>query len=101
MSTAHVNASEVAILKRILRPSASTFSTEVARAILEMDFDEVDKLRMRELSAKARAGTLTAIEEAEAEKYERIGHLLNVMQSTARQSLQCHGPRTAKKSNSC
>ena len=45
---------------------------------------------MRELSAKARAGTLTAEEDAEAGKYELIGHLLNIMQSKARRSLKSH-----------
>ena len=40
------------------------------------------------LSAKARAGTLTAKEVAEAGKYELVGHLLNIMQSKARRSLK-------------
>jgi hypothetical protein len=52
------------------------------------DFDQADKNRMRELSAKARAGTLTANEEAEAGKYELVGHLLNIKQSKARRSLK-------------
>ena len=53
------DASEVSILNRILRPEAPTFSTEAARDILALDYDPADKDRMRELSAKARAGTLT------------------------------------------
>ena len=43
---------------------------------------------MRQLSAKARAGTLTAEEDVEAGKYELVGHLLNIMQSKARRSLK-------------
>jgi hypothetical protein len=45
---------------------------------------------MRELSAKARAGTLTAEEDAEASRYELLGHLLGIMQSKARRSLKGH-----------
>jgi hypothetical protein len=52
-----------------------------------LDFPESDKERMRELSAKARAGTLAAEEDAEAARYELIGHLLGIMQSKARRSL--------------
>ncbi len=100
MPTAHVDSSEVSILNRILRPGAATFSPEAAREILTLDFDQADKDRMRELSAKARAGTLTTEENAEAGRYELLGHLLGILQSRARRSLKDHrgaggkGPRT-------
>jgi hypothetical protein len=58
--------SEASILNRSLRPGAPTFSHEAAIDILALDFDQTDKDRMRQLSAKARAGTLTADEDAEA-----------------------------------
>jgi hypothetical protein len=80
--------SEVSILSRILRPAMPTFSREAARDILALDFDQVDKDRMRQLSARAREGTLTPEDDAEAGRYELIGHLLNIMQSKARRSLQ-------------
>jgi hypothetical protein len=88
MQAGHLHNSEVSILNRMLRPGAPTFSREAAEDILTLDFDQADKDRMRELSAKARAGTLTAKEEAEAGKYELVGHLLNIMQSKARRSLK-------------
>ncbi len=88
MQVGHRQNSEVSILNRILRPDVPTFSREAAHDILTLDFDQGDKDRMRELSAKARAGTLTAKEEAEAGKYELVGHLLNIMQSKARRSLK-------------
>jgi hypothetical protein len=69
--------SEASILNRILRPGAPTFSHEAAIDILAMDLDQTDKDRMRQLSAKARAGTLTADEDAEAGRYELVGHLLS------------------------
>jgi hypothetical protein len=73
--------SEVSILNRILRPNEPTFSPEAAQDILALDFEPADKDRMRQLSDKARAGTLTAEEDAEAGTYGLVGHLLNVMQS--------------------
>jgi hypothetical protein len=57
---------------------------------LSLDFHQTDKQRMRELSAKARAGTLTAEEDAEAGRYELLGHLLGILQSKARRSLKYH-----------
>ena len=88
MQVSRADTSEVSILNRILRPNAPTFSPEAARDILALDFDPVDKDRMRLLSAKARMGTLTAEEDAEAGRYELLGHLLNIMQSKARRSLK-------------
>jgi hypothetical protein len=79
MRASHAGNSEVAILNRMLRPEAPMISTEAARDILGWDFDQTDKDRMRQLSAKARAGTLTAAEDAEAGQYELLGHLLNIM----------------------
>jgi hypothetical protein len=88
MHVSQAGTSEVSILNRIFRPDAPTFSPEAARDILALDFDEADKTRMRQLSAKARAGTLTAKEDADAGKYELVGHLLSIMQSKARRSLK-------------
>ena len=94
MLVSYAGSSEVAILKRILRPDAPTFSPVTAREILALDFDQADKARMRELSTKARAGTLTAEEDAAAGKYELVGHLLSILQSNARRSL--HVPDSDK-----
>lgn len=88
MRVSQADNSEVSILNRILRPKMPTFSPEAAEDILNLDFDPVDKDRMRQLSAKARAGTLTANENAEMSRYELVGHLLNIMQSKARRSLK-------------
>jgi hypothetical protein len=97
MQVGHAANSEVSILNRILRPNAPTFSPEAAQDILALDFDEADKDRMRQLSAKARAGTLTAEEDAEAGRYELVGHLLNIMQSKARRSLKSRRDGDGKK----
>ncbi len=96
MHISHADNNEVSILNRILRPKSPTFSPTTAEDILTLDFDQADKDRMRQLSAKARAGTLTAKEDAEAGKYELVGHLLNIMQSKARRSLKNHRAKEAK-----
>lgn len=43
---------------------------------------------MRELAARARAGTLTAEEQAEIDTYGRVGSLLSILKSKARRSLK-------------
>ena len=96
MAATHTDASEVSILNRLLRPEVPTFSPEAHPDILSLDFHESDKERMRELSAKA-GGTLTAEEDAEAGRYELLGHLLGIMQSKARRSLKSHCDEGKKK----
>ena len=82
----------VAILSRVLEPDKPSLLPEAARALLALDFNQADKDRMRQLSAKAREGTLSPDEQAEADSYERVGHILNIIQSKARQSLKSrHG----------
>ena len=43
---------------------------------------------MHELSAKARAGTLTPEEDAEIDDFERAGSILSTLKSRARQVLK-------------
>jgi hypothetical protein len=88
MQLSHADTSEVAILSRVLEPDKPTLSAMAARDILALDFRPADKERMRMLSAKARAGTLTPDEQVAIDNYERVGHLLNIMQSKARRSLK-------------
>lgn len=86
-----VGNSEAAILNRIVRPDQPTFSAEAAHGILALDFNQADKERMHQLSAKAREGTLTPEEQAALNNYERVGHLINILQSKARLSLKNGG----------
>jgi hypothetical protein len=81
---------EAAILTRLVGADGLDFSAEAARAILAIDFGPSDKSRMRQLSAKAREGTLSHDEQAEIDSYERVGHFLNILQSKARRSLRGH-----------
>jgi hypothetical protein len=63
-------------------------STAVARALLKVGFSTADQERMRELAAKARAGTLSAEEERLCSTYEQLGCALDVLHSKARRALK-------------
>ncbi len=88
MHTACGGTSEVAIFGRVLEPEQATLDAAAARAILDLDFSQADKNRMRLLLAKAKAATLTADEQIEIDNYERVGHMLSLMKSKARRSLE-------------
>lgn len=74
----------LAIWSRVLDPTRPTYSSETARAILELDFNPADQLRIVELSAKANEGTLTAAEREALENYVEINDVLAVLKSKAR-----------------
>ena len=78
---------EVEVWLRILHPDRE-LPRRVARAILGFSFPADDVARMRELSGKARAGTLTPSEDLEMEGLERVGAMLSVLKSKARQVLK-------------
>jgi hypothetical protein len=80
---------EAAILARILIESnEAELSPEAARYLLSIKLPPNDEDRVNELSAKARAGTLTEPEKQELNSYLHIGSLLAVMQSKARRLLK-------------
>ena len=83
---------EAAILARILLQSEDAeLNPEAARYLLSIKLPACDEDRVNELSAKARAGTLTESERLELDSYLHIGSLLAVMQSKARRLLK-HAP---------
>ena len=78
---------EAAVWLRILHPDGD-LTPGAARAILTLSFPDSEKEQMHELSAKARAGTLTTDEELQMDAYERAGALLSILKSKARQVLK-------------
>jgi hypothetical protein len=88
MTTSTIDDPETAILARVIGENEPTLPAAVAHEFLRWRFTESDRRRMSELSAKARAGSLTAEEQAEAESYERISSFLGIVKSKARRSLQ-------------
>jgi hypothetical protein len=81
-------ATEGAIWGRLLQPDNKALSLEAARSLLRLDFAPEDKDRMRELAAKARDGSLTPAEQDDIRNYERVGNLLALVKSKARQRLK-------------
>jgi hypothetical protein len=75
---------EAAILARIIQTDEQVLTPDAARYLLSMRLPSGDEDRVNELSAKARAGSLTEPEGQELDSYLHIGSLLAVMQSTAR-----------------
>jgi hypothetical protein len=79
---------EGAIWSRIVDPETGDLTREAARSLLRFDFNPADRRRMEELAEKASAGALTPAERKNAETYNRVAHLLALLQSKARQSLR-------------
>jgi hypothetical protein len=79
---------EGAIWARIVDPETGDLTRAAAQTFLELDFNIADRRRMDELAEKASAGSLTPRERKDAEAYNRVAHLLALLQSKARQSLR-------------
>ena len=87
MSTVPQN-DDVAILERVIAPENGNLDEVTASYFLSLTFSEKDRARMRELSARARDGSLSSSETDEINRYERIGHFLSILHSKARCSLK-------------
>ena len=74
----------VAILSRVLEPESVPMTPDAARTLMSFKFSVRDERRMNRLAAKARQGTLTPAEQAEAEQYNLVSHMLALLQAKAR-----------------
>lgn len=79
---------EAAILARVIEFDPAAITPDVARYLLSMQLPRADEERVNELSAKARAGSLSGGESQELDSYLHIGWLLAVIQSRARRLLK-------------
>ena len=79
MNTLTIEDIESKILARVIAPDAANLPPAVALELLKWGFSKEDQLRMTELAAKARQGTLTADEQTEAEGYERVSSFLGLV----------------------
>jgi hypothetical protein len=75
---------EAAILARIIQADEQELTPDAARYLLSMRLPPRDEDRVNELSAKARAGSLSQAETQELDSYLHIGFLLGIMQAKAR-----------------
>lgn len=79
---------EATILTRMIQAEDRQLTPETARYWLSMKLPATDEERVDELSAKARAGSLTEPEKQELESYLHVGMLLGAIQSKARRLLR-------------
>jgi hypothetical protein len=82
-----VSTVEAEILTRVIAPADASLGRQVAEALLALGFKPADQERMEVLAERAREGTLSPDEQAEADSYERVGHFVSLLKSKARQSL--------------
>lgn len=75
---------EAAIWARLMQGQKHELSSEAAKFLLTINFDEADRRRMHELAERPETGKLTTEEQPELDGYLHIGNLLAVMQSKAR-----------------
>jgi hypothetical protein len=61
---------KAAILARVIEADESAIAPDVARYLLSMQLPRIDRERVDELSARARAGSLTEGETAELDSYQ-------------------------------
>jgi hypothetical protein len=78
---------ETAILARMLGSDERELTPDAARYLLSIKLPSNDQDRVDELSAKARAGSLTEAETQELDGYLHVGSLVAVLQSNARRLL--------------
>jgi hypothetical protein len=83
--------SKAAIWRRAVE-FETKLSPTAARALLKIRFSPREHERMNELLKKARSDTLTPQEEEEVDTYERLGCLIGILHSKARQALKKPAP---------
>ena len=85
-SSSHI-LTEADILSELVAPGEPMLNQDFARALLSVRFNDSATEKIRELLQKNSAGTITAVEKADLEKYMRVGQFLDLMHAKARLSL--------------
>jgi hypothetical protein len=75
---------ETTALEKLLRPLPLQFTTDLARALVNLRADSEVQFHYDELSEKHTEGTLTAAEAEELEAMVRANTLLGLLQAEAR-----------------
>ena len=76
--------SESSILSRVVVPK---LTPDAIDSILSMEFPAKDVDRINALAEKARDGALTGEEREELDNFERVGLMLSILKSKARQAV--------------
>jgi len=74
----------------MIQPERDDLPPAAAEALLRLNLDPVDLVRMHELVMKNQDGLLTTTERDELESYLRISAFVDLMHAKARRSLKRH-----------
>ena len=80
--------SGIAIFARLIKADEGNLTRGLARYLLTLGFDEDDQARMSDLAARNREGNLARDEHEELLNYVKAAHMLALLHSKARRSLQ-------------
>jgi hypothetical protein len=80
-----------AMLEQLADLEARSLFPETARSFLRLGFGRPHQERVDVLSEKARRGVLTPAEGEELDEFIRVGNVLAILQSKARQALKRAG----------
>src|SRR5262249_21558054 len=83
--------SEIAIFGRLLRNSKGQMSRSLARYVLTLGFSDDERSRVQDLATRNQEGTLSAEQKEELHHYVQAGHLLALLHSEARRTLNKQG----------
>ena len=90
MMTPSVALDDAEILADLLKLGTPNFDVDAARAVLRLGFSDEQQQRMLSLADKGNRGTLSQDEQAELDRFRRVGNFLALMHAKARLSLR-HG----------
>ena len=90
MMTPSVALDDAEILADPLKLGTPHFDVDAARAVLRLGFSDEQQQRMLSLADKGNRGTLSQDEQAELDRFRRVGNFLALMHAKARLSLR-HG----------
>ena len=76
------------IWARTVKPEQGDLASDTARFFLSLELASTETRRLGELSAKSRAGSMSAEETRELDRYLDMGWFLDFMKSKARRSLK-------------
>ncbi len=90
MSSTSENITEADILSAVVAANEGDLPAEAARSLLGLHFRDQATRRINDLAERQQRGELSIAEQAELEKYLRVGEFLNLVQAKARLSLSRH-----------
>jgi hypothetical protein len=79
---------DVAILERVLINGKDALSPTMARFLLRLGFPDEDVVRMNDLAQRNQDGLLPPAEGDELGSYVKVGHIIAILRSMARQTLK-------------